>query len=260
VKGENMNKKKTAMISLVAICLIAIAGYAVTETATNEDNSPYSIIFDGSYSVGAPICETHAPLEKHFDYWLGDDGNVYHPGDTIELTPEHPTMKLTAVWAYNTYTVTWVNYDDTVLETDTNVQYGTVPTYNGATPTRVSSSTTNYTFGGWNPTVTEIRSDMTFKATYSTSPIVYSVTKNIGLNTTIGGSNTATAGSDYRFNIDLVNGAPINCLQVIVTIGGVEYTPTQHGNTNFVISGEDITGNIVITTLDIYITYIVKDI
>ena len=32
-----------------------------------------------------------------------------------------------------TYTVTWKNYDDSVLKTDT-VEYGTVPTYTGETP------------------------------------------------------------------------------------------------------------------------------
>ena len=64
------------------------------------------------------------------------------------------------------YTVTWKNWDGTVLETDENVLAGTTPTYNGATPTRPSDSTNNYYFTGWEPTVNAITGDTTYTATY----------------------------------------------------------------------------------------------
>lgn len=60
-----------------------------------------------------------------------------------------------------TYTVTWKNADNTTLETDQNVPYGTTPTYNGQTPTYQGETST-----GWNPAVGPITGDTTYTAIY----------------------------------------------------------------------------------------------
>ena len=61
-----------------------------------------------------------------------------------------------------TYTVTWKNADGTVLETDTNVPYGTRPTYNGATPTQEGN-----TYTGWDVDITQgITGNTVITATY----------------------------------------------------------------------------------------------
>lgn len=66
-----------------------------------------------------------------------------------------------------TYTITWKNYDGSVLETDTNVAYGSTPTYDGATPTRANANGFSYTFSGWSPSLNVVRNDATYTATYS---------------------------------------------------------------------------------------------
>ena len=38
-----------------------------------------------------------------------------------------------------TYTITWKNYDGSILETDDDVLENTVPTYDGSNPTRQSN-------------------------------------------------------------------------------------------------------------------------
>ena len=61
----------------------------------------------------------------------------------------------------NEYTVTWKNANGTVLETDTDVPYGTTPTYNGTTPTQDGVAST-----GWTPEVGPITGNTVYTATY----------------------------------------------------------------------------------------------
>ena len=59
------------------------------------------------------------------------------------------------------YTITWKNADNTTLETDQNVPYGSTPQYNGATPTYQGQTSI-----GWNPTPSTVVGNATYTATY----------------------------------------------------------------------------------------------
>ena len=76
----------------------------------------------------------------------------------------------------NTYTVTWKNHDGSVLETDSNVQYGTMPSYNGATPSKAGNAQYSYAFNGWSPIVTEVSGDIIYKAQFAQTVNQYTVT------------------------------------------------------------------------------------
>lgn len=65
------------------------------------------------------------------------------------------------------YTVIWKNQDGTVLETDTNVSFLTMPTFDGATPSKAADGVDTYIFAGWDKAVEAITGDVTYTATYA---------------------------------------------------------------------------------------------
>lgn len=95
-----------------------------------------------------------------------------------EIEPVTCSMIYVAVFDYtlNEYTVTWKNYDGTILETDTNVEYGQIPSYDGVTPRRDSTIQYTFTFSNWSPTISETKGNTTYVAVYSTTLNKYVVT------------------------------------------------------------------------------------
>ncbi len=75
------------------------------------------------------------------------------------------------------YTVNWVNYDDSILEKDTLVEPGTIPTYDSQTPTKDVYDGYEYTFKGWDKEISAVNGDVTYKAQYD-STLVYEYTTN----------------------------------------------------------------------------------
>ena len=76
----------------------------------------------------------------------------------------------------NSYSITWQNYDGTVLEVDENVPYGTTPTYNGPMPEKDGTAQITHSFSGWSPDVSSVIGDFTYIAEFVSGPSVYKVT------------------------------------------------------------------------------------
>ena len=131
-------------------------------------------------------------------------------GTTPEWTGETPTKPATAQYTYtfagwyptlapvtgnetytaqytqslNSYTVTFKNYDGTVLDSK-KWQYGTTPSYSGTTPEKPfdEANAKFYTFSGWSPAIGTVTGEATYTAQYTESALVATVT-------TAGGATT----------------------------------------------------------------------
>lgn len=66
----------------------------------------------------------------------------------------------------NFYTVSWLNYDLSVLKVDNKVKEGELPNYDGETPTKPSDDAYDYVFDGWDKEITPITEDVEYIATY----------------------------------------------------------------------------------------------
>ena len=92
------------------------------------------------------------------------------------------------------YTVTFVNWDGTVLQSG-KVAKGETPKYEGAEPTRPSDEKYTYAFSGWEPAIVEVTGDATYTAKYTETPKgepAYKVVSGAGGTWTQGSSSSMT--------------------------------------------------------------------
>jgi len=115
---------------------------------------------------------------------LGKDGDSYIDLDTYDFY-----VKESGSWSKTgnikgkdapvyteKYSVTWKNWDGTLLEIDDNVTYGSNPSYDGATPIKAKQGDYVFTFTGWSPSLEPVDSNVTYWAQYSSAIATYTVT------------------------------------------------------------------------------------
>ena len=184
------------------------------ETPTKEADAQYTYAFtgwdssiasvDGDKTYNALFDQT---VNQYTVTWKDGDGktlktDVLDYGSTPIYNGETPTKTPTDQYTYifndgwlpdivsvaedvtyiaqfssnvNKYNVTWKNYDGSILETDSDVEYGSTPSYDGDVPTRLSDEQYTYTFTGWSPVIAPVTGDVTYIAQYNNSVNSYTI-------------------------------------------------------------------------------------
>ena len=176
-----------------------------TVTVNVNDTNGGTVSGDGSYYSGSTATVTAKPNEGYsFKGWANQSGDITVTSNPYSFRVNANTT-FYAVFEKLIYTVTWKNYDGTVLETDKGVSHGTTPTYNGSTPTKPQDAQYTYTFSGWSPSIGAITSNTEYVAQFTATKRKYTISTSV-TNGTISGDGTYEYGTSVILTVTPDNG------------------------------------------------------
>lgn len=165
--GGLMGQSDTGIFSLKVIVTYS-ALYTVTwmngdVILETDGNLPYLTM--PSYDGALPSRAADAQYTYQFSGWE----------PAVAAVTEDVTYQAAYDKTVNGYTITWKN-GDTVLETDQDVPYGTIPDYNGPTPAKELTDQYMYLFSGWEPAVSAVTGVATYEAVFTQTGRPYTIT------------------------------------------------------------------------------------
>jgi hypothetical protein len=133
--------------------------------------------FCACQNIHTITCEAVTPptLEKKYVFYGVDCENtpLYVPKESVSAYRAATTwkdFKHIIPIGYTGSTISFVNWDGTELLSLSDVEYGVIPEYTGATPTRPEDEEYTYTFTGWTPEIVEVTEDVVYTATFEATP------------------------------------------------------------------------------------------
>ena len=159
---------------------IRFLNYDGTELLTKQ-------VQEGSVPVYSGATPTK-PSTEQYDYTFS--------GWQPALTAVTGDATYTATYSQTTrqYTIRFVNWDMTELQA-TEVAYGTMPVYKGATPTKPSDDKNSYSFSGWSPQLTTVKETATYVAQFTPTAIQYFTIRFLNWNGDVLQSESLKAGT-----------------------------------------------------------------
>lgn len=180
--NDNFVNSESVMVEVFSVSFAdKVENHAKTDTVYDFSTvAPTQYRFSGQVAT-QPDCSNENAAKITIDgytftkQWKLSE-NVY--AFTVQVSE---SITLYASWDINTYTVTWMN-DDNTLATE-EYEYLEIPSYKGETPTRPSTDEYSYTFDGWSVFIdgekvklTAVLADTTYYAIYTKEGISYQVT------------------------------------------------------------------------------------
>lgn len=199
--------------------------------------------FNHQFYGGTPlVLEATPEVGSVFVQW--SDGNTDNPRNVTVISD----ITYTAVFAKQKFLISFVNYDGTPLQSG-EVEYGTIPTYTEATPTKPADAQYTYTFSGWSPEIVAVTGEATYTAMYESSPISSSDSIFIhdGEN-----PNLCDLGAQNFSHIIIEPGGELNINQSCVHVEAITIISTG------VKSGQIHHGNNPIPTDRIFMEYVLN--
>ena len=120
------------------------------------------------YSGEAPEKPSDSMYKYIFSGW-NPDLDIRITGDTV-FTPVYTAAPR------DDFTITWKNWDGTVLEKDEGTVYGSTPEYDGALPVRPQDERKTYSFLAWTPETKTVTRDAVYTASFLPTTRSYTVT------------------------------------------------------------------------------------
>ena len=158
--GSSHPNVRTLIFTDVISYMVKFVNFDGTVLQSAEMNS-------GEMPVYAGVTPTREATAQYTYTFKGWDPEIEEVSGSATYTATY-TEKL------NLYTVKFVNYDGTVLQSET-LDYGTTPSFKGENPSKTSTSQYSYTFTGWDSNISIVTRDVVYTAVYSSVVNSYNV-------------------------------------------------------------------------------------
>ena len=143
--------------------------YTVKHYQENPEDNEYTL-FETQNLAGTTNTEVTPAVMNYTGFTA--------PATQTKTIAADGSMEISYYYTRNTYTITWVDGNGTTIETDENVKYGAIPTYDGVTPTKTATAQYTYTFDDWDADIVPVTGNATYTATFTSTVNTYTITFN----------------------------------------------------------------------------------